>query len=173
MSNDDVDAFYLKNKLFIDFFNEEDYIDIGYSSSNKKRVSLIDTLGIKINGDETEFTDDIDTIYDEYVRPDIWFDDRRMTLENYTQAKNYFDANVDDSNLYVNVFLKPIEQLDILVGARQVNIEQTTTEYYLYTRRYHPGEEYDPSKNNTYQKFDRTLELNDELFPSALLDNFG
>ncbi|MDM5271536.1 carboxypeptidase-like regulatory domain-containing protein [Sulfurovum sp. zt1-1] len=169
VSDDKVQAYYLKNKFFVDLFSEEDYIDIGYSSSNKKRKSKMNSLGIKINGDETEFTDDIDTIYDEYVRPDIWFDDRRFTLENYTQAKNYFDANVDESSLYLSTFLKPTSALDVLVGVRQVNVEQTTTSYYLYSRREHPGEDYDPSKNNTYQKYDRTLELNNELFPSASL----
>ena len=167
-SDDEVDAFYLKNKLFIDLFSKEDYIDFGYSSSNKKRTSTIQSFGIKINGDETEFTDDIDTIYDEFVRPDIWYDDRRFTLENYTQARNYFDANVDESDLYLSAFVKPIEKMDVLVGVRQVDVEQTTTSYYLYTRREHPGEDYDPSKDNTYQKYDRVLELN-EFFPSASL----
>ncbi|MDQ1326647.1 MAG: hypothetical protein QG564_1772, partial [Campylobacterota bacterium] len=168
-SNDTVDAFYLKNKFYIDLFGEEDYIDVGFSDSHKERRSKINSFGIKINGDETEFTDDIDTIYDQFVRPDIRFDDRRLTLENYTQAKNYFDANVDEPNLYVNLFLKPAEKLDILLGTRAVNVEQTTTLYYLYTRREHPGEEYDPAKNNTYQKYDRVLELKDELFPSTSL----
>ncbi|UFH59113.1 carboxypeptidase regulatory-like domain-containing protein [Sulfurovum mangrovi] len=167
VSEDKVDAFYLKNKLFIDLFSEEDYIDIGYSGSNKKRKSKMNSLGIKINGDETEFTDDIDTIYDEDVRPDIWFDDRRFTLENYTQAKNYFDANVDESSLYLSTFLKPTTDIDVLVGVRRVNVEQTTTLYYLYSRREHPGEEYDSSKSNTYQKYDHTLELDNQLFPSA------
>ena len=166
-SNDDVDAFYLKNKLFIDIFSEEDYLDIGYAGSIKKRKSQLDSYGIKINGDETEFTDPIDTIYDEYVRPDIWFDDRRFTLENNTQAKNYFDANVDESDWYQSIFLKPVESLEVLLGLREVNVEQKTTSYYLYSRREHPGEEYDPSKNNTYQKYDRILELENELFPSA------
>ncbi|MBD3792361.1 MAG: carboxypeptidase-like regulatory domain-containing protein [Campylobacterales bacterium] len=169
VSDDKVDAFYLKNKIFVDFFSEEDFIDIGYSNNNKKRKSKMNGLGIKINGDETEFTEDIDTIYDTYVRPDIWFDDRRFTLENYTQAKNYFDADVEDSSLYLSTFLKPTGYLDILVGVRQVNVEQATTSYYLYSRREHPGEEYDPSKDNTYQKYDRVLELENELFPSASL----
>ncbi|MDD3592037.1 MAG: carboxypeptidase-like regulatory domain-containing protein [Sulfurovum sp.] len=169
VSDDKVDAFYLKNKIFIDLFSEEDFIDIGYSNSNKKRKSKMNGLGIKINGDEREFTEDIDTIYDMYVRPDIWFDDRRFTLENYTQAKNYFDANVDDSNLYLSTFLKPTGYLDVLAGVRQVNVEQSTTSYYLYNRREHPGEEYDPGKNNTYQTYDRLLELENELFPSASL----
>lgn len=167
VSDDTVDAFYLRNKLYIDLFSEEDYVDVGFSDSHKERRSKINSFGIKINGDETEFTDDIDTIYDQFVRPDIWFDDRRLTLENYTQAKNYFDANVDEPNLYVNLYLKPTEKLDILLGTRAVNVEQTTTLYYLYTRREHPAEEYDPAKNNTYQKYDRVLELENELFPSA------
>ncbi|MGC9351695.1 MAG: carboxypeptidase-like regulatory domain-containing protein, partial [Sulfurovum sp.] len=169
VSEDKVQAFYLKNKLFIDLFSEEDYIDVGYSSSHKKRNSKMNSFGIKINGDETEFTDDIDTIYDEDVRPDIWFDDRRFTLENYTQAKNYFDADVDETSLYLSTFIKPTSYLDLLMGVRRVNVEQTTTSYYLYSRREHPGEEYDPSKSNTYQTYDRMLELENELFPSASL----
>lgn len=167
VSDDTVDAFYLKNKLYIDLFSKEDYIDIGFSNGSKERKSKINSFGIKINGDETDFTDDIDTIYDEYVRPDIWFDDRRLTLENYTQAKNYFDANVDESNVYMNLYLKPIEELDIMMGVRDVNVDQMTTSYYLYTRREHPTEEYDPAKNNTYQIYDRILELKDEYFPSV------
>ena len=168
-SQDDLDALYLKNKLYPEFFSDEDFIELGYSQSNKKRKSLSDEMLIGINGDETVFTDTIETIYDEYVRPDIPYDDRRMLLQNNTQAKNYFDASVRDVNSYVSLYVKPRDDLDILIGARQANVEQITTEYYLYNRSYHPGEEYDATKNNTYQKYDRLLELNNELFPSASL----
>lgn len=167
-SDDDLHAFYLKNKLFIDLFSKEDYIDFGYSNSSKKRKSKIQSFVVKINGDETEFTDDIDTVHDEYVRPDIWFDDRRMTLENNTQAKNYFDADVDQSDYYLSAFVKPTEKLDLLLGVRHVDVEQTTTSYYLYVRGADPIDEYDPSLYNTYQKYDRVLELK-KFFPSASL----
>jgi TonB-dependent receptor len=56
------------------------------------------------------------------------------------------------------------------VGVRKVNVEQTTTSYYLYNSREYSEyteEEYDPTKENTYQKYDRILELENELFPSA------
>jgi TonB-dependent receptor len=168
-SDDEVIAFYLNNKTEFDLFSDKDYIQIGIASSTKTRESQIDSYGLKISGDETGYTDDIDTIYDLYVRPDIDYDDRLFTLENYTQAKNYFDAEVVENSMFTNIFLVPFDNLEVLAGVRYVYLEQTTTSYYLYSGlTVPPGEIYDPAKDKTYQSYDRTLTI-DDLFPSISL----
>jgi len=132
-SNDEQNALYLKNKFHFDLLSEDDYIDIGFTANTKTReskqnkyfLSYANTATVPVN----TYTDDIETTYDTFIRQDIDYNDRNLLLSNLTLPSDYFDAQVDESNFYLSTFLKPLDSLEVLLGARQVNVTQTTYEY--------------------------------------------
>ena len=134
-SEDDLTAFYLKNKFHFNLLSEDDYIDIGYSSSEKTRISKQNKYFLQYQNTATTpvntYTDGVDTIYDDYVRDDIDYNDRNFILQTLSAPKDYFDADVSEANFYVSTFLKPINNLEVLFGARQVDVTQTTYQYTL------------------------------------------
>lgn len=132
-SEDKQNAFYLKNKFHFDLVSKEDYIDIGYSASSKKRESRQYKYFLKNENTAstpvTTYTDNIDTIYSTYVTPEIDYNDRNFILQTISKASDNFDATVEQNNFYVNTFFKPIESLEVLLGAQQADVTQTVFQY--------------------------------------------
>ncbi|QFR50149.1 TonB-dependent receptor plug domain-containing protein [Sulfurimonas lithotrophica] len=166
-SDDELSAFYLKNKFNIEFFSEDDYIDIGFSSSFKERTSkqnkyfLAYRSGAGLTPD-TDMTADIETVYNEEVRTDIDYDDRALIIGTLSQPKDYFDAEVDETNFYLSTLLKPTKSIEFLFGGRQVDLTQTIYQY--VEDRDNP----DFSLRRLVQKVPTVLSIND-FYPSASL----
>jgi TonB-dependent receptor len=162
-SDDDLFAMYIKNKFNFELLGEEEYLDIGYSMNSKTRESRQNKYYLRKMGtsdvEDTELTGPIEGIYDEYVRADIPYDDRTFIVNSLFQAADYFDAEVDESAIYANLFLKPIEALEILVGARQVDFKQVVYQYAVDSTN--P----DMSQRRLIQRFAEELSI-DELYPS-------
>jgi len=133
-SQDDLDAFYLKNKFHFDLLSDEDYIDIGYSSSSKEKEFRQDKYYFSYSKSsnktpDTEMTADVESIYNDEARGDIDYNDRALRVQTLSAPKDYFDATVEEESFYVSAFVKPQENLEILFGGRQVDLVQTM---YLY-----------------------------------------
>lgn len=132
-SEDTVDAFYLKNKFNFDLLSEEEFIDVGYASSEKNKIyryhkyEIIDYFSPR---QRTQYlTGDIDQIYDTYVRQDNEeFEDPFLTTVNFL-PEDYFDAVVKDSSFYLNTLLKPLESIEVLFGARKIDYKQTVYQF--------------------------------------------
>jgi len=135
-SGDKLTAFYLKNKFHFDLLSKDDYIDLGYSNSNKDREYRQDKFylsyakGSRLTPD-TEMTADVEAVYDELLRPDLEYRDRTLRVQTLSSPKDYFDATVKEKNLYLSTFIKPQENIEILFGGRQVNLTQTMFLYKL------------------------------------------
>ncbi|DAB30111.1 MAG TPA: hypothetical protein CFH84_05855 [Sulfurimonas sp. UBA12504] len=163
-SNDDLNAFYIKNKFNFDLINEEEYLDIGYSQNSKTRESRQSKYYLrKIGGssivDDTLLVGPIENIYDEYVRADINYDDRAFLVSSLFKAADHFDAEVDESAMYANLFLKPLENLEFLIGTRKVDFKQTVYQY--ATDSSNP----DMTQRRLIQRFAEELSI-DDLYPS-------
>lgn len=135
-STDDLTALYLKNKFHFELLSNEDYIDIGYSQSAKERGSEQNKYFLrKVAGSaivpDTDMTGNIEGIYDEYVRPDIAYDSRSLMVGTLFKPADSYNAKADESNIYLNSFLKPFENFEILVGARYVQYKQDVEQFYL------------------------------------------
>jgi hypothetical protein len=135
-SNDDLFAYYLKNKFNFELLNENGYIDFGISASSKDRTSKQNKYFLrKIAGsaivDDRDMTGNIEQIYDEYVRPDIEYDDRSLRLGTLFQPADRYNARVDESNIYISTFLKPFSNIEILIGARNVSFTQEVDQYIM------------------------------------------
>ncbi|MEA2091446.1 MAG: hypothetical protein U9O83_03650, partial [Campylobacterota bacterium] len=166
-SDDDLTAFYLKNKLHLDLLSEDDYIDVGLSMSSKERESRQNKYFLrKIGGgsivEDSALTGEIEGIYDEHVRPDIAYDDRAFLVSQLFKPADWYDATVDETALYFNMFVKPTKSIELLFGARQVDFKQVVYQY--KEDRENP----DMSKRRLIQKVPEELTLNN-IYPSASL----
>jgi len=127
-SDDDLSAFYLKNRTLLNIFSEADFMEVGVSTNSKTRVSRYNKYTMQNNTTvgPDNLTNDIDTIYDKKIRQNY---DGTFDLNIGFQPAYWYDAQVDETNYYVNLLLKPLEQLEVLVGARQVDFKQTIFQY--------------------------------------------
>ncbi|MEA2073128.1 MAG: hypothetical protein U9O86_06040, partial [Campylobacterota bacterium] len=134
-SEDTQNALYLKNKFHFDLLSSDDFIDIGFSNSKKERASTQLKYFFKYYNTATTpsntYTDDIDSIYSDYVTPDIDYNDRNLRLHTLSRAQDNFDASVEQQNYYLSAFFKPLESLELLVGARGADVTQTVYQYSL------------------------------------------
>lgn len=133
-SNDDVTAFYVKNKFHFDLLSEADYIDIGTAMSSKERESrqnkfFLQKLGAGSIVDDTEMTGTIEEIYDTYVRPDIPYNERSLQVNQLFKPADHYDAEVDETNFFINTFLKPGKKVETLIGVRSVDFSQKVYQY--------------------------------------------
>lgn len=132
-SDDELYAMYLNNKMEMDLLSDEDYIDMGVKFSTKDRVSRQNKFFMRQMGasgvDDSEMTGDIESIYYEYVRADIPYDERALLVSPLFTPADYFDAEVDEANLFVNIFVKPYADLEIMGGVRYVDFSQTVYQY--------------------------------------------
>ncbi|MFT5661373.1 MAG: TonB-dependent receptor [Sulfurimonas sp.] len=153
-SDDEMSAYYLKNKTNVELFSKSDYIEIGTSSSSKTRESRYNKYQLNQSSSSGKLTDDIDTIYDDHIRDN--FDDT-FRLDISFQPAYWYDANVEENSYYMNVFFKPAKKLELLIGARRTDFQQTVFQY--------------TNNNNVFspiEKLPETLEFND-LLPSFAL----
>lgn len=165
-SNDELFAFFVNNKINLDIFSEEDYIDAGISMSSKTRESKQNKYYLRKMGtssvSDQDMTGSIESIYDKYVRTDALYDDRAFIASSLFKAADYFDASVDETNIFLNTFFKPAESIEILLGARQVNLNQTVYQYK------EDSTNPDMSVRKLIQKVPEELNVN-EIYPSMNL----
>jgi hypothetical protein len=158
-SDDNLDAFYFRNKFEYTLFNEGEYLDIGISSSSKEKIYRYNKYEIlddfRRPSERKEYlNDDIDSLYDRFVRADDpEYDDPFRTTINFL-PEDYFDAEVNDDAYYLNTMIIPLKDLEILIGARHVDFKQTV---YQYT--------YGDNNNNPVYKESDTLAI-DDWYPS-------
>lgn len=162
-SNDDLTAMYLRNKLYVDVFSDEDYVEVGLTSSSKERISRQNKFYLrKIGGsgvDDSEMTGDIESIYYEYVRDDIPYDERAFIVSPLFKPADYFDAEVDETNYYTSVFMKPRSNLEATAGLRYVDFSQTVYQYV------EDSDNPDMALRRLIQRVPEQLELQD-VYPS-------
>ncbi|MDF1577221.1 MAG: carboxypeptidase-like regulatory domain-containing protein [Desulfobulbales bacterium] len=163
-SDDDLLAFYLKNKFHFDLFSPKDFMDLGVAVSSKKRESKQNKFFLKKQGagsivDDQEMTGTIEEIYNTYVRPDIAYDERSLVAAQLFKPADYYDAEVDETAFYINSFSEPVADVEVLFGARFVDFSQTVYQY--VEDRQNP----DMSKRRLITRVPEELTVR-EVFPS-------
>lgn len=160
-SEDDVLAFYLNNKIMYGFFSDEDYMQIGVSFSDKERASEYQKFYLKKNGGHgiDDYSSlpggDPEYLLDTYVRSVEHYDDAPFLVKDLFKPADYYDAEVNEADLYFNMFAKPYERLEVMIGARYVDLTQT-----LY--------QYAPNNSRIIEKQEESLAVND-IYPSLSL----
>ncbi|MBN2817113.1 MAG: carboxypeptidase-like regulatory domain-containing protein [Campylobacterales bacterium] len=125
-STDNMEAWYLKNKTMLNILSEEDYLEVGFSASSKTRESRYNRYLMNQSSSSGQLTDDLDTIYDKHIRQNY---DGIFNLSISFQPAYWYDAEVEEFAEYANLLLKPSENLEVMVGARNVDFQQTVYQY--------------------------------------------
>jgi hypothetical protein len=125
-SDDDLNAFYLKNKTMVNLFTEKDYLDVGFSHSLKTRVSRYNKYQIDQFREDPTLTQDIDTIYGNNVRAE---NTDLFAVNISFQPAYWYDAEVEENSFYLNSLLHPMEGLEVILGVKKVDFTQTIFEY--------------------------------------------
>jgi hypothetical protein len=162
-SDDTMIAGYLKNRFYLDIYSEDDSVDFGINYSFKERISRqrkfflekVTTSGVS----DSELSDDIESIYDEYIEDKIDYDDLVFTVQQLFNPADYFDANVYDLGAFLSGFIKPNSSLEIGGGVKVVDIKQEVYEY--KKDRTNP----DMSKRNLIYRELEELNI-DDIFPN-------
>jgi len=133
-SLDTVDHFYLNDKLNIEFFSENDFIEFGLDKINKKRKSRINKLYFDVNranvtGIEGDEERDVDFILDKYIAQNDLFSTRVFDLKTLFSPSDYFDANFEEKSAYAKALINPFESIEISFGMRKVGLKQTILEF--------------------------------------------
>ena len=165
-SDDELYAMYFKNKIFIDWFSDEDTVEFGMNYSSKERVSRQNKFNLRRMGsvelDDADLTSDIESFYYEYVRNNIPYNERAFVVSPAFKAADYFDAEVDEFALYENTHIKFNDKIETTLGLRFVDLSQTVYQYKL--DRNNP----DMSQRSLIQRIPESLDVTG-FYPSASL----
>ena len=162
-SNDDLNAMYLKNRHNIEVFSKDEYIEYGVNISSKTRVSrqnkyyLDKTNNLPVS--DRDLVQGIDAIYNNYVLPAYPYDYRLFLVSPLFKAADYFDGEVDETSPFVSWMSRPIEDLEVVLGARYVSLDQSIDQYV------EDSDNPDPSLRRLITLDTQTLSI-DDLFPS-------
>jgi outer membrane receptor protein involved in Fe transport len=104
------------------------------SMSSKERESrqnkfFLQKIGAGTIVNDQAMTGTIEDVYDTYVRPDIPYDERSLLVNQLFSPADHYDADVEETNFYVNGFFKPGEKLEVLLGVRSVDFSQTIYQF--------------------------------------------
>jgi TonB-dependent receptor len=157
-SSDVLSALYFKNRLNDTLLSDEDYVEFGYSVSSKERESRQSKYALR-DTNPTAFSGDIESFYNENVRPEIEYGERDYVLTTLFAPGDSFDAKVDESAVYLNKYIKPVESIGIMAGVRMVDFTQTLWQF--KQDRSNP----DISKRTIIDRVPESLAL-DEVLPS-------
>jgi len=163
VSNDTLNALYLSNKHMLNIFNENEYIEYGINISSKERVSRQNKYYLDKDGgafvSDRQLTMPIDSIYSNFVLPPYPYDYRPFHVQPLFKAADYYDGYVDETSPYISWMSRPLENLEVLLGLRYVNLDQNIDQYLK------DSSNPDPLKANLIQK-ERTGLTIDDYFPS-------
>jgi len=157
-SEDDVIAFYLSNKIMYGFFSDDDYMQLGLSYSSKDRKSEYQKFYLKKNSGHgiDDYSSlpggDPEGILDTYVRNNDNYYQMPFLIKDLFKPADYFDAEVDEADLFFNIFAKPYENVEVMMGARYVDLTQTIFQYV-------------PDNSKIIEKEAESLEISD-IYPS-------
>lgn len=132
-SDDNLNALYLSNKITFELFNEDEFFDFGYTTSKKDKVYTYNKYKISEKFSDTNrkkyLTADIDTIYNTYVKQSDEKFPNAFELGVLHIPEDYFNALVNDSSFYLNTMLKPLENVNVLIGGRYVDFKQSVDKF--------------------------------------------
>ncbi|MBD3793758.1 MAG: TonB-dependent receptor, partial [Campylobacterales bacterium] len=102
---------------------------------------------------------DIESVYYRYVRNDIPFDERPFLVSPLFTPADYFDAEVDEWGLFTAALIKPVDDIEVNLGVRYVNLNQTVYQYQ------EDSNNPDMTLRRLIQRIPESLEVND-YYPS-------
>ncbi|CAA6817728.1 MAG: Unknown protein [uncultured Sulfurovum sp.] len=134
-SKDNVYAFFAKNRLSVNLFSDDDYVDFGFNVSSKDRESrkMKFSLGDSLLGiipDNETLTGNIESVYYQHGRGE---NRDASTFPYYVdtlfEAADYFDAEIEDRSVFTSLYTKPREDVEVTLGIKYVDFGQTIYQF--------------------------------------------
>ncbi len=125
-SKDDVIAGYVKDKMKLNLFSENDYAEIGMSFQSKKRnastlryyASPIKDLGTSV------YLSNIDTVLRNGIYNAANYDQLAFSLQTLYSPSDIYHATLDENYGFVNIALDPLEGMEVILGAKKAHMSQ-------------------------------------------------
>jgi len=123
-TDDDLWSFYANNRSYIPMLSDEDYVEVGGMSEKKERKFRRSTILVRsdISNNQPVTTTQINNIIN-------YTDGSDLRYDLASQPKDQYDAEFEREALYLKTLIKPTESLDITLGVRHVDIEQTVDQF--------------------------------------------
>ncbi len=134
-SDDTLKAMNLKNRHEFSLFGEGEYVEYGISLSSKERVArqykyyLDKDTPDSWDMDDKQLIQPIDTIYEMFVYPAYPYNERLLNVATLFKSSGNYDGYVDERDLFFSWMSKPYENLEVVLGLRYVNLDQTLEQY--------------------------------------------
>ena len=132
-SEDEVVSGYLKNNADLNLFSEKDNLDIGLVVTEKTRESRASKFYFDSrtqNIDANDLYSDPDSIINKYVtETTALYDDMGFVVKTLFQPSDYYDATYSEAAVYAKTLLNPMENLEISLGLRKVDVTQSIDDY--------------------------------------------
>lgn len=162
-SDDTLYAAYIKSEVEVPMLSDEDKIEVGANISSKERISRQNKFFLRsiggTNVKDSDMDSDIESVYYRYVRNDIPFDERPFLVSPLFTPADYFDAEVDEWGLFTAALIKPVDDIEVNLGVRYVNLNQTVYQYQ------EDSNNPDMTLRRLIQRIPESLEVND-YYPS-------
>ncbi|MBT8343107.1 MAG: outer membrane beta-barrel protein, partial [Sulfurovum sp.] len=78
---------------------------------------------------DRDLVQDIDTIYSAFVLPGYPYEYRPFLVDTRFSPADYYDGYIDETSPYLSWMSKPLEDLEVVLGLRYVNLDQTIYQY--------------------------------------------
>ncbi len=122
---DNVDNYFLKNRSYIPFVSEEDYIELGGVIEKKDRTYRAITLQVQ---------DPTSSLPADIAAGGInsiinYTDGSALQYSYYSTPADNYDASMKRDAVYAKAFIKPTDSLELSFGVRKVNLEQTVDQF--------------------------------------------
>jgi len=139
---DDVISSYIKNKTTIPVLSDDDNIEVGFSTEQKEREGRVNTMLIKSKVREEEITtSQIDTVLN--------YDADQLEYRVISQPKENYDASLDRRAYYIKTAFKPVDAMEVIIGARKEFLSQSVDQYDIVDNKV--------ALVNSSLEFDKTL----------------
>ncbi len=135
LSEDNVFALNVDNKIEYELFSDEDYVQVGLSYSNKDRISQNQRFFLDRKGGSSipDYTDlpggNPEHLLDIFVRNETNYDNLPFVIASLFDSSDFFDAEILETDAFINTFVKPYDNLEVMTGVRYVNLAQNLFEY--------------------------------------------
>lgn len=122
-TDDQLDNFFIKNRIDIPLLSDKDNIEVGMFTERKTRESRVNRVNMRSYlTDPVVTTGPVDGVVNTVDPDDLQFN--LLSL-----PKDSFNASLDRDSYYLKSLIKPTAESDITFGLRSVNLTQTIHQF--------------------------------------------
>jgi hypothetical protein len=128
-SEDNIQSFYINNKIYTELFNDRDFVEVGFDYELKERKSRTKRFFMDDNNSLGESGGlVIDSLLDSTLYSQD-FDTTAFKIQTLFKSSDFYDAELNRNAQYISMFLAPNDEHEFYLGLRRVDLTQTLFEF--------------------------------------------